>query len=406
MQDNRKIISYGYAGGASSKGAVRHALRYFGAIADLALREVEADSDLMYGGDNKNPGIPRCDFLVDELVRKISYGEATESLSAPGDPHTLSGIIAGLTKFLVENGLFDKEFIGHSLWPDNKKFGFTVTHDIDIARRSFPGGVKLLFSKFPTGRLRGLRDTVTSVIGAGRNPYDQIPAWIEMERDLGVKSTYFIFAGGRRNQADPKYRIEDMADRINRAAECGAEIALHSSIGSDKGVGLADAKSKLEEITGLAIEGARPHFLSAIYPDYWQGAENCGLRYTSCLGYDTKIGHLNGIDLPFIPFDTARDRSIDIVEIPIAIMDCGLIGMSPAHLEQDLEKGKAFIDRASRAGSLVVLDWHQRTLYDPDYPGWGELARQLIEYSLGQEAAILNMKSIAGLLRGRYEEAG
>ncbi len=132
-------------------------------------------------------------------------------------------------------------------------------------------------------------------------------------------------------------------------------------------------------MTGYKVLGIRPHYLSAYLPEFWQAAADIDFEYSSTLGFDDAIGYVRGIDLPFYPFDTTNERPLPILEIPIAIMDCGLIGSSDANSPEIFSMGVKLIDRVAEGGGLIVLDWHQRTLYNRDYPGWGELFRKLIE---------------------------
>jgi hypothetical protein len=145
----------------------------------------------------------------------------------------------------------------------------------------------------------------------------------------------------------------------------------------------------------------RPHYLSAHFPDYWRSAARCGFSYSSCLGHDDAIGHFDGIDLPFVPFDKENNTVIDLVEIPLTIMDCGLILDEAADSDDVISRGKDLIDTAVKSGGMIVLDWHQRTLYNPDYPGWGELFRRITDYALREGAYSATMEQISSLLKDR-----
>ena len=80
--------------------------------------------------------------------------------------------------------------------------------------------------------------------------------------------------------------------------------------------------------------GVRPHYLSVSLPEYWRKSAELGFEYSSCLGFDEEIGFYRGIDLPFMPFDADNDTPLEIVEIPIAVMDCGLINDNYKNMEE------------------------------------------------------------------------
>ena len=154
---------------------------------------------------------------------------------------------------------------------------------------------------------------------------------------------------------------------------------------------------RLEAATQTNLMGLRPHYLSAFYPEYWQAAAGAGFTYSSALGFDQDIGFWDGIDLPYYPFDQSNDKAIDLLEIPIAIMDCGLIGEQSAESEKALERAMRLIDQASATGGLIVLDWHQRTFYNRDYPGWRELFTKIVRYGKGKGAQFYRLEEIADL---------
>ncbi len=240
-------------------------------------------------------------------------------------------------------------------------------------------------------------DSLKRTVGGRPNPYDCIAGWLDIDEKLAIKSTYFVFAGQRRHPDDPKYVIESLASRLGEALKRGHEIALHSGIECREGRYLLESRKALEESIGFEIEGLRPHYLSATFPAYWSRAAETGFRYSSSLAYDDKIGFQYGIDLPFVPFDLKYNQAIKIVEFPIAIMDCGLIGFRPASSVELRNRAFDMIDKAERNGSLLVIDWHQRALYDIDYPGWGQLYIEIMEYLLQKKPYIDSLSDLADI---------
>jgi hypothetical protein len=401
MADGKNSITFSYRDEKFSPKAVIHAFRYLSALTGIRFEPVERSPDVVFGseGTSDSGQITADGDPVGRIIEAISF-YANKARSDEG--MKLSKAVLAVVKSLKASKLISSDRRAITIWPEGKKFGAVATHDIDIARRSVAGSLRLLFKSEPKGGFRGLVDSLNSYLGGRPNPYDRMPQWIELEEKLGISgSTYFVFVGDRYHPDDPKYKLNDIADSLASLAERGYEIALHSGIGYQDGVGLNDCRLSLERFTKRSISGVRPHFLKANPPRYWRKAEESGFSYSSCLGFDNRAGYYNGIDLPFVPFDTEKDESLHIVEIPVTIMDCGIIGIGDAASDKTARAGMDIIDDAADSGGLVVFDWHQRTLYNHDYPGWGTLFGRLIEHSFAKSAFFGRMSDIASLLKSR-----
>jgi peptidoglycan/xylan/chitin deacetylase (PgdA/CDA1 family) len=337
---------------------------------------------------------------IDEIFKKIALrgqlgiGSGDKLKSTGNDGYYLSEIIHSFVDSLTDANLIEKRVNKIRIWPDDKRFACAVTHDVDMIHRSFLGSLKLCFKNDPPGKFRGFIDSVKGAINRSGNPYNNFNNWINIEKDLGIKSTYFVFAGDRMHKYDPKYNPTDVSGPLFDLEEIGHEIALHSGINCRSDDNISRSKSDLKDVLESNISGIRPHYLSALLPDFWYKAEAGDFSYTSCLGYDDQIGYFSKIDLPFVPFDIELDKPVNIVEIPITLMDGGLF--SGKYLEPH-ESAKELIGHISHNGGLLVLDWHQRVLYDPDYPGWGNAFNIIINIIKENGACFLRMDEIAKL---------
>lgn len=421
MGDNIRKITYNYRSERFSLKAVDHAFRYLKVLTGIEFVNDEKLSVIIKRDDIPQSGgrlvIRNCNdsgnsgftVLEDDPIETVLKAVTISPKLGPRDnadmsdrelsTSLLSAAIFKITKALSESNQTRRRQRHISIWPDEKRFGAVISHDIDIAERSIAGGLRLLFKSWPAGRLKGLADTLRWRAGGGTNPYHCISEWLEMENKLKVVSTFFVFAGKRHHPDDPKYNIGHLSDTLKSAVNHGFEIALHSGIESFDGRYLDDSKNALETTIGSEIRGIRPHYLSARFPEYWRRAVDNGLKYSSALGFDDTIGFYAGIDLPILPYDPENDSPLGIVEIPLTIMDCGLIGNAPVDFKKQRNDVFRMIDNAEESGSLIVFDWHQRTLYNPDFPGWGRLFYEIIEYLVQKRPYIDTMSGIADLFQ-------
>jgi peptidoglycan/xylan/chitin deacetylase (PgdA/CDA1 family) len=436
MAENKPAtIRYSYRHDDLPRSAIRHVFNYISAVSGQIFIEdrdnpeiwkddgntipvsariiIKKENDriwIVYARDaNSSNTFLKIDYdLIAKIIKKLSLSAKCGPYSqehlmpSPSIEPTMSKNINDFIQLLSDAGINAKGARGIALWPNAYKFGLVVSHDIDIAHRSVLGGVRILFKNALPGGIPAIVDSLNASIGLRSNPYDGIPEWLKLEKEMGIKSTYFIFAGKRIHANDPRYRLEKLAKSIDLIKSYGHEIALHTSIGSFNGEQIVESKSQLEKFCDIKIMGLRPHYLSAFYPEYWQKALAAGFEYSSSLGFDDNIGFINGLDLPFYPYDDAGEKPIKLLEIPIGIMDCGLIGNNNANSQDVFDKGKALIDRTAANGGLMVLDWHQRTYYNRDYPGWLGLFLRIVQYAKEAGAYITDMGELVRIMKSRF----
>jgi len=426
-------IKYFYTSEILSKAASDHVFRYLSAFSGYKFIEDKNEAVIWRGVENNIPACARIvlgnerdsedsPFVqnrddegrvyitpdpIERIYKKISIkailGPYSKSEHMPlNDPdESLGEIIKSFFNRLRDNNIIQSKEGEITLWPEGYNFAITVTHDVDIARRSIRGSIRLLFKRDVPGGLKGLFDSFKPLLGLGKNPYDKITEWVDFEKRAGIRSTFFIFPGNGINKNDPKYKLNKLKKSIEYIGENRYELGLHTGIECYRGDSIAKSKDVLNQASGISVSGIRPHYLSASLPDYWRAAAENGFEYSSCLGFDEAAGFYQGIDLPFMPFDAGSDIALDIVEIPIAIMDCGLIGDYSSNQIESLENGKRLIDRVKSARGILVLDWHQRTMYNTDYPGWTELFFNLVNYARTEGAYFISPGETAELLKSK-----
>jgi hypothetical protein len=377
------------------------------AIPDTAKILIDSGKTMIRRGDSILDALDfdPVELLAKKLSLSLQSGPYAGQPLKPSPPNemNMSEIIKLFLRTLARADLIPPESSHKALWPEHCKFALAVSHDIDIIRRSTLGSVRLLFDRSLPGGFRAFLDSAGAILPGKRNPYDCVSQWSKLENAYGINSTYFIFCGPRRHRFDPVYDLGMASKALSDIKSNGSEIALHSSIGCYHGDFIAESKKGLDEFTSAVSLGIRPHYLSAFFPEFWNSSALAGFKYSSSLGFDNDIGYFKGIDMPIIPFDKACDKSHEIVEFPIAIMECGLIGKQRADSDEVFHRGMNLIDRASENCSLVVLDWHQRTLYERDYPHWGSLFLRLIEHARSRGGGFIKMPETADRLLTRFK---
>ncbi len=262
---------------------------------------------------------------------------------------------------------------------DDYEFALCLTHDVDRPYKTFQAPYYAVKDQDPTHLLSLL---------SSKRPYWQFEEIMELEEELGVRSTFFFLNEQRLFQArtprewvNPKnwkiftgrYDItdEDIVDVIQTLDHRGWEVGLHGSYDSYKNKErLKYEKEQLEKILSHSIAGCRQHYLNLHQPKTWEYQREIGLEYDASLGSSSQYGFQHGDDI-IQPFDD------EFVVFPLTIMEIALLNK-----EKDITTAKSeiskIIDQAADLNAVMTVLWHPRVFNENEFPGYKELYRHLI----------------------------
>jgi peptidoglycan/xylan/chitin deacetylase (PgdA/CDA1 family) len=287
-------------------------------------------------------------------------------------------------------------------WPNGKKFAVCLTHDIDVIKKNYQYGTHFL-RQLIKGNFSGAIYHLKSLFFWNKypNPYWGFEKIMALESDLKLRSTFFFLYGKKiqtRNKINAfleKLRMYDLDDPkliavIKKLNQEGWEIGLHNrySLNRDENL-LRKGKSRIENIIGAKIHGIRQHYLDFEIPDTWWVQTKAGFKYDSSIGFRDKIGFRFGTCFPFYPFDKNIKRQINVLEIPLIIMDATITSK-----ENCWEECKRLIDTVKKYGGVLTIDWHQRGFNEKEFPGWKKTYTEIIKYCIKENAWIEPMDSI------------
>jgi hypothetical protein len=214
------------------------------------------------------------------------------------------------------------------------RWRLVATHDIDLPLRGTPAGRRRALRAVRDGVRRGrigeaLR-AATAVAArplevAFGDPWDNHERITHLERSLGARSTSYLLAGANvAEDGDPQMhelgagwaRVQPGRDGVDD------RLGLHGSYTSSVVAGRLEAeRDELESRLGVPILDHRFHYLRHRIQDAWPLLDSIGLRTDSSLGFAGRPGLRAGTALPFRAWDHAAGRPLDLVVIPLAVMD-------------------------------------------------------------------------------------
>ncbi len=222
-------------------------------------------------------------------------------------------------------------------------------------------------------------------LARGDDPYWNFQRIMDLEGELGVRSTFFFLdERGKATLTCPgsmmlywgRYRLDSrpVSEVIRQLADGGWEIGLHGSYGSyvDEAM-LRQEKERLEAITGAAVAGVRQHYLRLSVPETWRIHAALGFRYDSTLGYTDRVGFRRGATAPFFPTDPSTGERIEVLQIPLGIMDIALAACASPWPE-----ALRCIEQIEAVRGVLTINWHQRVFNPWDTDDLPDLYRRIL----------------------------
>ena len=246
-----------------------------------------------------------------------------------------------------------------------------ISHDIDKCTKGY---LEELFYLIKKGKLFTSLKVLDNRI-VNKDPWFNFEIISEMEKKLGVKSTFFFLNSMKRYKgitgADYNINDNDIQNIIHDLAKNGHEIGihLHPKIFSDK---------KLEETIKsfpCHVKGCRIHFLKFDYHYTLIELENSDLEYDSTLGFAEMPGFRNSFAHPFLIYNHKDDRPTRILEIPLIIMDTTFSNyLHTRNLGIEFkEHFEDLINQVVKFNGIFTLLWHNNYFSNYKYKRFRDL---------------------------------
>ena len=276
----------------------------------------------------------------DRYDRFPYYASSTRSIFRPS-----------VSEYLIDHGF-------HAEYPEDKPFAVCLTHDIDSV---YTSPLPKLLSSVNHLKQGSLSECLRSVAQMRSR---KLPLWnfndiLAIEERYDANSSFYFMAESPGEQ-DYAYPIGDCESVMGGIIDRGSEIGLHGGHTSySRPEELKGKKERIEKILNKKIIGYRNHYLRFRVPETWRYLHEAGFLYDTTLGYADCIGFRNGMCHPFRPFDRQKEEIIDIIEIPLVIMDDSLF-KSYMRLNSDSawDITRQLIDTVAGCQGVITFLWH------------------------------------------------
>lgn len=287
---------------------------------------------------------------------------------------------------------------GYSIdYPDNASFAVCLTHDIDEVYHSVISKGMGALRHLEGGNLAGAVQAL-SQIWSKKLPFCNFSEIMDLEEKYGATSTFFIMSESP-GESSYGYSIEDLAPEIGEITDRGWDVGLHG--GDTSYLDPQEMKRKkvqMERVLHRPVTGYRNHFLRFRVPDTWEYLSQAGFLYDATFGYADCAGFRNGMCHPFRPFNLNKNHEIDILEIPLTIMD---VTMDSLYMRLDdktkWEFIKMLIDRVINCQGVFTLLWHNTYMRGDNI----DLYEKILQYCNDRKAWMTSGDRVSSFLIDR-----
>ena len=295
--------------------------------------------------------------------------------------------VAAVSHFLREHGLRWE-------YPEGRSFGVCLTHDIDDIYP--PGQHMLLSAAYSAARFdvaSAGRQIAWRLTGKEHSPYRNFRQIIRLEKEYGGVSSFY-FLGRGEDFRRYRYDIGELGGDLGGIVDEGCEVGLHGGYNTYSNLdAMKDEKRRVERALNRTICGYRNHYLSFKVPDTWQLLAEAGFGYDSTLGYNDRPGFRNGMCHPFRPFSLRTGRPVDIVEIPLVIMDESLFWKDRT-FDEAWDVARRLVDQTAACGGVITLLWHNNAFASAYRESRKRVYRKLLQYCSERNAWMTSGESI------------
>jgi hypothetical protein len=284
----------------------------------------------------------------------------------------------------VKKRLNEKKVDIQTIWPDNKKFAILISHDVDLVSNNdfMDFSRKIISLIYLKASVKEICYTIFSFLISLKYIFKKdklwhYEKWIHTIQKYKFTSTFFFFsklALKFQHTFDCSFSFSDkvifngvkmnVRGMILEIEKLGFEIGVHLPINSfDNTTHTKFSLQQLKEVVKEKIIASRQHFLHFCPNQTPKVLFESGIKIDSTLGYNRNIGFRNGTSFPFL-LSNEFGEAINIIEMPMHIMDVALFNNNALELNKDLAKIKCLkiLEAVENVGGCLCINFHPNYL--------------------------------------------
>ncbi|MBN2662967.1 MAG: polysaccharide deacetylase family protein [Bacteroidales bacterium] len=269
-----------------------------------------------------------------------------------------------------------------------KKPVFILSHDVDRIKTRYsskiPFKIKQFFNLKPA-RLtkKQIFNNIIKYLLKFNQKIWSLNWLLELEITHNVRSVFFLLDND--SDKDSRYSLKEKKtiELINKLKKHKFNIGIHGTYNSYKNEKkLKKIKEDLQEISNVKTMGIRQHYLRCEVPRTQILQQKAGYLYDTTLGFAEHEGFRNSFCYPFKLYDFENDKTLDIWEIPLVIMDGSLFEYRGLELHQAKKTINNISAEIKKFNGILTILWHNDYFDEVQYKGITNLYKQILKDTL------------------------
>lgn len=253
------------------------------------------------------------------------------------------------------------------LW-NGKEFSVMISHDVDVIRKhlSPKREIRLLLSmilidKKPKEVFKRMKDFIDiNIRKVKKDPFDTFKYILKLENEKNFKSSFYFMADAKTYDLKSSRIQELFKDIIDKGSEIGFHPGLNTA--SNK----KNFKSQLDlledNINTMNVSGVRQHYLSFNASKTWVIQDDCELKYDTTVCFPEQAGFKVGYCLPYNTYDLTSNMALNLIEIPLILMEGSLFDYMDLNYGQSVKYIKELMGQVKKHNGVFVTLWHNSAL--------------------------------------------
>lgn len=302
------------------------------------------------------------------LLEVPAFNEAVGAIVALGRARAAAG----------PGGRLDDALLGGAGLPV-RPGGVVLSHDLDILRGNDPITQAIRVYRWlrplAAGRPakpRGARALLTHATAPYRHYRDVVARIVEIERAAEARSTFYFLngSGGRFGARSGPRDIPATRALIPPGWDVGMHYNYDTLL---DGARFRAQRDELQQLLGAPVAAGRAHYLRFDPARSFAFLDAMGIAADETLGWPDRAGFRAGVAGAYHPADPRTGRALQLVEIPLALMDVALERQYPGRVKDEILRLFRHVHAIGGALPMVVhLEAVGRPELDEDtfdYPG-------------------------------------
>ncbi len=266
-----------------------------------------------------------------------------------------------ISNFLVKEGF-------KPTYKNNKKFAVCISHDVDFLyeKKQPHQFLKSAVKSVKNQQLSLGYYNFLSLLKKTPNPSWALDFFLDFESKNNIVASYYFLAL-EKGEPDFNYKIETQTEIFKAIKNAGSEIGMHGGHQAYNDINkIANEREKLETTLGEKVVGYRNHYLRFKTPDTWKHLHSLGFKYDTTFGFADMPGFRNGLCYPFRPYDLQTNSFIDILEIPLIVMDVTFFKYLGLTVVDSFRLFEKLYEEVKNCNGVLTVLWHNNCVTD-DY---------------------------------------